>query len=97
MKMDKEKLIQNIKKVFAAIEYFAFNLAEGLVGYYGIVLIAVGIMCEFYFIAACESGVIVATNALSWIIISITSLLSIGSGGFLVVNYWRNCREGRIA
>lgn len=92
--MDKEKLIQKIKKVFAAIEYFAFNLAEGLVGYYGIILIIVGIMCELYFIAASEAGVIAATNALSWVIISITSLLSIGSGGFLVVNYWRNRREG---
>lgn len=95
--MDKEKLIQKIKKVFAAIEYFAFNLAEELVCYYGIVLIAVGIMCELYFIAASEAGIIAATNALSWVIISITSLLSIGSGGFLVVNYWRNRREGRRA
>lgn len=94
MKMDKEKLIQKIKKVFAAIEYFAFNLAEGLVGYFGVLLIIVGIMCEFYFIAASESGLVVGTNALSWVIISITSLLSIGSGGFLVVNYWCNRREG---
>ena len=92
--MDKEKLIQNIKKVFAAIEDFAFSLVESLVGYYGVVLIIVGIMCESYFIAACEAGVIGATNAHFWVIISITSLLSIGSGGFLVVNYWRNCREG---
>lgn len=91
--MDKEKLIQNIKKVFAAIEFFAFSLAECLVACFGVILIIVGIMCELYFIAASEAGVVVGTNALFWVIISITSLLSIGSGGFLVVNYWRNYRE----
>lgn len=95
--MDKEKLIQNIKKVFAAIEYFAFSLAESIVGYFGVLLIIVGIMCEFYFIAASEAGIIVGTDAILWVIISITSLLSIGSGGFLVVNHWRNRREGRRA
>lgn len=95
--MDKEKLIQNIKKVFAAIEYFAFSLAESIVGYFGVLLIIVGIMCEFYFIAASEAGIIVGTDAISWVIISLTSLLSIGSGGFLVVNHWRNRREGRRA
>ena len=95
--MDKEKLIQNIKKVFAAIEYFAFSLAESIVGYFGVLLIIVGIMCEFYFIAASEAGIVVGTNAILWVIISITSLLSIGSGGFLVVNHWRNRREGRRA
>ena len=93
--MDKEKLIQNIKKVFAAIEYFAFSLAESIVGYFGVLLIIVGIMCEFYFIAASEAGIVVGTNAILWVIISITSLLSIGHGGFLVVNHWRNRREGR--